>query len=150
MTSFLQWRFTHSVAFVFALLAPVAVVPASAEQLKPSEIRVIDGDTLQISANERVRLLDIDTPETHTPRCQAELERGQEASRRLRALIQSGGQIWLARSGQQDKYGRTLAHVSVNGRDVGQILLSAGLAVQWRPGRDAWLDRQRHWCGIGS
>ncbi|HIF78570.1 MAG TPA: thermonuclease family protein, partial [Sulfitobacter sp.] len=34
------------------------------------------------------------------------------------------------------------------GRDAGQMLMEEGLALEWKPGRQAWLERRRHWCGF--
>ncbi|OZZ60085.1 transposase, partial [Klebsiella pneumoniae] len=40
-----------------------------------------------------------------------------------------------------------LVHLLIDGRDVGQTLMAEGLAVEWRPGPNAWRERRRHWCG---
>ena len=40
-----------------------------------------------------------------------------------------------------DRYGRTLAHLTVNGRDVGGVLIGEGLARQYNGGR------RQGWCG---
>lgn len=128
------------------LLSTGPLSTANADTISPAQIRVIDGDTVQLGT-ERIRLLEIDAPEIHTPRCEAEAARGAEATRFVERLVASGRDINVERSGKQDKYGRTLAHLSVNGEDVGQALLTAGLAVRWRPGHAAWVERERHWCG---
>jgi endonuclease YncB( thermonuclease family) len=46
-------------------------------------------------------------------------------------------------SGKLDRYGRTLASVTVNGRDVGEILIGEGLARPYQGGR------RGSWCGQG-
>ena len=48
----------------------------------------------------------------------------------LQGLL-SSGTVAIIRQGQ-DAYGRTLARVSVNGRDAGQYLVRQGLARPWR------------------
>ncbi len=101
--------------------------------------RVIDGDTIEL-AGERIRILDIDTPETFRSQCDAEQQLGELAAARLAALLQ-GREIRLERQGE-DRYGRTLAHVYVDERSVGEILIAEGYAVRY--------DRRRHdWCGPG-
>ena len=99
---------------------------------------------------QRLRLLSIDTPETYKPRCDAELTKGREATARLRELVANAQRIEVVDSGQADKYDRRLVHLLIDGRDVGQTLMAEGLAVEWRPGPNAWRERRRHWCGYCS
>lgn len=114
--------------------APADAVPGSSVG---APVRVIDGDTIDV-AGERVRLVNIDTPEMPPKaRCAAEADGALRARDRLQALVASGD-VALARTGT-DRYGRTLAHVSVDGADVGHALIAAGLA---RP----WEGRRRTWC----
>jgi len=47
---------------------------------------VVDGDTFRLDG-ERIRIADIDTPETHPPRCAEEARLGEAATQRLRALL---------------------------------------------------------------
>ncbi|EKY4220612.1 thermonuclease family protein [Klebsiella variicola] len=96
---------------------------------------------------QRLRLLSIDTPETYKPRSDAELTKGREATARLRELVANAQRIEVVDSGQADKYDRRLVHLLIDGRDVGQTLMAEGLAVEWRPGPNAWRERRRHWCG---
>ena len=110
------------------------------------EISVYDGDTIKIGG-QRMRLLDIDTPEISKPQCSYEEKVGYEARDRLRELIGQAGTIEIIDSGTTDKYGRNLIYVEVDGRDAGKILVSEGLALRYRGGSAAWRERQRHWCG---
>ena len=91
------------VAVVCAVLA--APFPAQAERC-----RALDGDSLQCGA-ERVRLYDVYAAEWNEPG-------GREAKRNLQRLL-GAGEVQLARHGQ-DRYGRTLADVYVNGRKIVQ------------------------------
>ena len=52
-------------------------------------------------------------------------------SRDALAALLASGKVRIKRSGQ-DRYGRTLATISVNGRDAGEYLIAAGLARPWR------------------
>jgi endonuclease YncB( thermonuclease family) len=124
------------------LLALVLALPVSAETFDGRLAIIIDGDTLAIGT-ERVRLLNIDAPESS--RCEHELVMGLKAKERLAALVRSGP-LEIVRHGQ-DRYRRTLARVYVGGQDLGQVLIQEGLALPWRDGSDARADRLQHWCG---
>ena len=67
----------------------------------------------------RIRLRGIDTPELTEPR-------GQEARQRLEQLLKEGP-IRIVPHGQ-DIYGRTVADVFVNGRNVAETLKAEGFA----------------------
>jgi endonuclease YncB( thermonuclease family) len=115
---------------------PAFAQPA-AELSRP---RVIDGDTLEDTATgERIRLENIDTPETNDrARCEAEREAGNRATNEARHLISSAHEITISRTGRSDVYGRTIAFVTVDGRDYGQHMMDAGLARPWRGHREPW------------
>lgn len=57
-----------------------------------------------------------------------------QAKRRLEQLI-SRGTVWIIESGKLDKHGRTLATLTVNGRDVGETLIREGLARAYHGGK---------------
>lgn len=81
-------------------------------------IYTIDGDTLRMGS-ERIRLRGIDTPELSEPR-------GPEARQRLEQLLNEGP-IRIVPHGQ-DVYGRTVADVIVNGKNVAEALKQEGFA----------------------
>ena len=103
---------------------------------QPMQVKVIDGDTFQINS-ERVRVVGIDAPEMKGA-CAAEIRKARMAKDRAAELI-STSKVTIERKGR-DKYRRTLARISVNGRDLGDILMKEGLArkweQKWRPGLD--------------
>lgn len=101
---------------------------------------VVDGDTFRMSG-EKIRIADIDTPETHPARCAREAELGAAATRRLHALLNSGT-VSLETAGRDaDRYGRKLRLVSVDGRGVGETLVAEGLARPYSGGyRAGWCD----------
>jgi endonuclease YncB( thermonuclease family) len=101
--------------------------------------RVIDGDTIENTVTgERIRLANIDTPETGArAQCEAEREAGERAERAARNLI-GGATVSIAPTGRTDSYGRTIARVRVDGQDMGQILINRGLARPWRGHREPW------------
>lgn len=76
--------------------------------------RVVDGDTIRVriqGTDERVRLIGIDTPETHGPGGLRECF-GAEATDRLAALLPEGTAVRLVRDVEaRDRYDRLLAYV---------------------------------------
>lgn len=95
-------------------------------------IYVIDGDTFSL-AGRRIRILGMDAPETHPSRCAQEAQLGNAATDKLRALL-SSGTITMSGSGV-DRYGRALRQVFVNGVDVADTMISAGLARSYDGGK---------------
>lgn len=90
--------------------------------------RVIDGDTLEVRG-ERLRLFAIDTPEMGQPWWDEDGEyqdAGILAKELLSELVE--GSRLSVRVLREDKYGRSLAIVKVNGRDVAKRLVSKGYA----------------------
>lgn len=101
---------------------------------------VVDGDTFRMGG-EKIRIADIDTPETHPARCAREAELGAAATNRLHALLNSGT-VSLDTAGRDaDRYGRKLRLVSVDGHGVGETLVAEGLARPYTGGhREGWCD----------
>lgn len=90
--------------------------------------RVVDGDTLVIAGGDRVRLIGVDTPETHHPTKPAQ-PFGQEAYEFTRRMVEGKRVELQFDSGESvDRYGRTLAYVYVEGQFLNEILLRQGLA----------------------
>ena len=93
--------------------------------------RVVDGDTLVLESDVRVRFIGIDTPETKHPDKGVE-PFGLEASQMTKDLLVNSDKVCLMESAvgdRYDKYGRRLAYVfSEFGVDVNAELLRLGLA----------------------
>lgn len=100
---------------------------------------VVDGDTFWM-AGEKIRIADIDTPETHPSRCPREAELGRAATHRLHALLNSGAVSLAAIERDTDRYGRKLRVVSVDGVGVGETLVREGLARRYEGARRSWCD----------
>jgi micrococcal nuclease len=86
--------------------------------------RVIDGDTLVLQDGRHVRLIGVDTP-----------ERGDcgygEATEALTRLAGPGTSVHLQRGEDPtDRYGRTLAYLTVAGRDVSTQMAAEGWGVR--------------------
>ena len=110
-------------------------------RIETPRFRVIDGDTLEdMSADITYRIENIDTPETGSrARCQAERDLGNRATQQARALV-SSGDVELRPTGRIDRYGRTIAFVLIDGRDLGETMIGEGLARPWRGRREPWCD----------
>lgn len=100
---------------------------------------VVDGDTLWLNG-EKIRVADIDAPETHPPRCDAEADLGNRATRRLAELVNAGPfEAQLASDGRDaDKYGRKLRVLIRDGRSLGAVMVDEGLARSWTGRRQPW------------
>ncbi len=98
---------------------------------------VVDGDTIWLGG-EKIRVADIDAPETHDPRCAAERKLGDQATRRLRELLNNGSISLQPIDRDTDKYGRKLRIVLVDGQSVGERLVDEGLARRYAGGRRTW------------
>lgn len=142
-------RFTAALVglSLFAGLPAPAMAQIPVPDLVGVVPQVVDGDTLKI-AGQRLRFVGIDAPETYKPRCDHELEKGKEATARLKSMMRDADDVEFVDTGDIDKYDRPLIHLKLDGRDAGQMLMEEGLALEWKPGRQAWLERRRHWCGF--
>ncbi len=100
---------------------------------------VVDGDTFYLGGD-KVRIAGIDAPETHPPQCAYEAQLGEAATDKLRALLNSGAVTMTSIDRDRDVYGRLLRNVAVDGADVGEAMIGAGVAREFAGGR-------RSWCG---
>jgi micrococcal nuclease len=98
---------------------------------------VVDGDTLYYRGT-KIRIADIDTPETHEPRCAAEAKLGATATRRLQTLLNAGPFRLEDIDRDADKYGRKLRVVTRDGESLGETLVSENLARWYKGGRRPW------------
>lgn len=100
---------------------------------------MIDGDTFDYAGG-RVRIADIDTPETHPSRCAREAEIGARATRRLQTLLAAGPfELHPLGNGRDtDRYGRKLRIVTRGGQSLGDVLVAEGLARTWSGRREPW------------
>lgn len=98
---------------------------------------VVDGDTFWMDG-ERIRIADIDAPETHPPRCPDEARLGKAATQRLRALLNAGPVRMEIAGRDTDRYGRKLRVVRRGGRSLGAQLVKEGLAREWTGRRQPW------------
>jgi micrococcal nuclease len=102
---------------------------------------VIDGDTIRYGGI-KIRLADIDAPETHEPKCTAEAVRGRDATLRLLELMNAGPFELVEDGVDEDRYGRKLRTIERGGRSLGDVLIAEGLARRWDGARRSWCGSQ--------
>ncbi len=107
-----------------ALAWPISIQAQQHRQEQSGVVqRVIDGDTLVLvdatQTRRTLRLAGIDAPESRMPH-------GQQATAYLTALVL--GHEVIATTGKQDRYGRTIATLKVDGNDANLAMIQAGLA----------------------
>jgi len=100
---------------------------ASAEIITGEVVAIADGDTLTLLTASKqqikIRLAEIDTPESRQPY-------GQKAKQAL-ADLTFRKQV-VADIASVDRYGRSIARISVNGVDVNRALVESGAAWVYR------------------
>lgn len=104
----------------------------------PTKTCVVDGDTIWLNG-QNLRLQSFDTPEPQTAICggSAEVALAKRASARLLELL--NGYQWTVQTFGLDGTGdRILATIRIGGTDVGDILISEGLARRWPDGDEWW------------
>ncbi|MCA9240742.1 MAG: hypothetical protein KDA37_11105, partial [Planctomycetales bacterium] len=103
---------------------------------------VVDGDTVELSCPGapavRGRLVGYDAPELFTPACVHEHALAIAATQTLRHAIWSAGRIEVVHVAD-DKFGRLLIGLRLDGAEVTDLMLGAGLARPYDGGtRKGW------------
>jgi len=136
--------FLLATALLTLSVATGAAPPADAERARfepcgsaPRVTCVVDGDTFWYGG-EKVRIADINTPETSRPACTFEAELGQKAKLRLAQLLNEGPFTLEVRGRETDRYGRALRVVTRRGQSLGMQLETEGLAERWKGRRGDW------------
>ena len=102
-----------------------------------------DGDTCYVmidGTKAKIRLLELDTPEISKPKCEAELELGLEARDYLNNLIANASSVEIKTDYEKDYFGRTLAHLIIDGEDASAKIRSNDLGVIYQRGN------KQDWC----
>jgi len=153
----------NSARILNAIVCGVAVAAGSsflsglpAHAAPATVVSVGDGDTLRVRQNGKtltVRLACIDAPES------SQKPHGAQASQALKALVPIGSGVDL-RIQTTDRYGRSIAEISRQGRNINQDLVAAFVYWQYIKGCDrqtygrleteARLDRQGVWSTGGG
>lgn len=165
----LKWRLERLV-IGFLVVAAVAIgqqvfefgrgqfqsAPTTMLASQSQEFTVTDGDTVHVVGEAAgTRLVGFNTPEKFSPECEYERQQGERASARLRELVAHGAArltkvACACAPGTQGtkkcNHGRYCGTLTVDGKDVGSILISEGLAVPFVCGRTSCPPTPRPWC----
>lgn len=98
------------------------------------DVVAVDGDTFELQRLDgrvRLRLIGWDSPETgDSAACAAEDALGQKVEERAKALFAAGKTLTFKPEGT-DRFGRTRAHVYLDGTHIGWLLSKDGLSAPW-------------------
>ena len=103
--------------------------PPKVIKFRANVIRVVDGDTVEVAkirgGTETIRLLGIDTPEVY-----GGAECGGKAASSLMKRLGTGRVKVKTdpRQPKRDKYGRLLAYITKNGKDLNKVMVARGRA----------------------
>lgn len=100
---------------------------------------IVDGDTFWYEGK-KIRVADINTPETSEPACAQEAQLGARATARMTELLNEGPfslEPWTD-GRDTDRYGRELRIVTRGGQSLGEVLVAEGLAERWQGYRRDW------------
>lgn len=105
----------------------LAVLPATAEELHGKVVGVTDGDTITVldadKGQHKIRLAGIDAPEKNQPF-------GQRSKESLAELV-AGKDVTVV-THKQDRHGRDVGQVLLDGRDVNRVQVERGMAWFYR------------------
>ena len=132
----------------FAVLLALLVSTAQASELVPATVvSVYDGDSITVTADlwpgltwdGSIRVRGVDTPEINGE-CEEEERMAQEAKTFVEGLV-LGKTIFLHQVHEEDRYGRPLAYVIVDGEDLTTLLIEAGHGRAYEGGaREGWCE----------
>lgn len=94
-------------------------------------VRVVDGDTIVVDfkgENKKVRLIGVDTPESVHQNSSKNTEEGKIASKYTKSKLENKKVGLEFDVQEEDKYGRLLAYVYIDGKMYNKILLKEGMA----------------------
>ncbi|MCI4660876.1 MAG: thermonuclease family protein [Neomegalonema sp.] len=133
----------------FSLFAgTVTAAQAAPVQRETYVVRVIDGDTFQISGGVKVRVRNFDTPELRRYECPEEKQLARAATIAARQILQ-GKSVALSITGK-DRYGRLVADVTLHedGSDIDftEAMMAQGHGAPWDYGHEPQPD----WCASRS
>lgn len=128
-----------------------SVVVANTGEFKLPVLGVKDGDTIATKfynsppglQDIAVRIYGVDTPEKgFRAKCPSENEKAQKASAFVKKLVGDAKEMTVTNC-KHDKYGgRIVCEVTINGKNIGQELIKAGLA------REYYGDKKKSWCEL--
>lgn len=98
---------------------------------------VVDGDSFHLGKR-KIRIRGIDAPEREGS-CAAEGELSRNSRLKLIELLNRGPFVMTATSGDaRDKYGRELRTLTRGGQSIGEAMVAAGMAHDYRGKKLSW------------
>lgn len=125
-----------SAAILAGFVALVSAVAARAATDTGFDVYWSDGDSGRLSDGTRFRLHGVDAPETGGvgarggAECESERELGYEA-KAVAVATTKNADVRVIRDYGADRYGRLVVDLSVNGEDLGGVLVSKGALQPW-------------------
>ena len=126
-------------------------------QLARNQFTITDGDTIRLNGRAKgTRLVGFNAPESIEPRCDAEGKLGRRVKARLTELVANANlELKMVpcscppgTEGTDDcNYSRSCGSLFADGRDIGEVLISEGLAVPFICGSTSCPPTPRPWCG---
>jgi endonuclease YncB( thermonuclease family) len=114
-----------------------ATAKAAVQIHQVTVVRIVDGDTVHAKDKKnqivKIRMQGIDSPESHLITDHGvvgQMPWGEEASLSLQKMLKKGDQVELEDFGK-DKYGRTLGHVILNGKNTNIEQVRKGQAISY-------------------
>ena len=140
-------HYSYSILF-FLLLPSYSTAKSFGDYQNPIYVRNYDGDTITFNLPDlhpiigekiSVRVNGIDTPEIKG-NCEKEKYHAQQAKEMVADILKDAEQITL-KNIERGKYFRIAADVLVDGEDLGDMLVEAGVAVRYDGGK-----KSHKWC----
>ena len=127
----------------FVLILLISNSFADIEIRRQNGLFCYDGDTCYVTykGNEdKVRLLDLDTPEISNPKCDKEYKLGLEARDYINNLISEGESIEFETQYNRDFFGRILSYIIVDGKNISKQMVLNNLGVVYDK------NNKKDWC----
>lgn len=103
-------------------------------------IKNYDGDTITFNVG-KVRVLKVDTAEMRSKKpCESQFAKVAQAF--VEKELKGAKQIYLTNNDKRDIFGRILAEVHYDGKNLGEVLLKENLAIKYVPKK----KRKVNWC----
>ncbi|MEO1253033.1 MAG: thermonuclease family protein [Pseudomonadota bacterium] len=133
--------------FLAAATAPAAAGKYEGPATAAVE-RVVDGDTVRVRVgvwidqelSVSVRVAGVDAPELFRSKCEDEKAKARLAKSFVEDFLE-GGRATLTNIKRGKYAGRVVARIEADGRDLGDALIAAGLAVR---------ETRGAWCAVGG
>nr|WP_319384388.1 thermonuclease family protein [uncultured Roseibium sp.] len=130
---------TANTGYVQAQSAGEYSICSGPNRAKRKATCLVDGDT-GWEQGKKWRLESVDTPEyKQHAECAAEVEYARIVTLRVLELMRTGYEVeWTGKKGKLDRH---LVRIKVSGgKDLGEILLSEGLAQRWPNDTNPWCE----------